>query len=385
MPVYKRTWKRKDGTTAVRYYLHRTIDGQRSRVPLKTARTMAQAKGAADKLLDKLHEGTYKKPVGNMKLKEFIGKIFVPWSKENKRSWRSDMSRLKPILEFFGSRTFKQISDNPFLIESYKSKRLKTPIIHRNKKGEVTGRRPRSKHSVNRELRLLSRIFTLAITRKEAASNPVASVELFAVPKNRKRRLKPQERRSLLAALAAPSARCKHLPDIVLLDLNSGLRKTELLSLTPEQIDFEGNIIRVVETKNGEDREVEMNATARAILLRLVEQARGNGWAYVFTNPKTGTRYKDVRRSFASILKEAGIENFRYHDLRHTFASLAGDDPEVSIAALAETLGHKDWKTTMGYTHASKQSKLRVVQAQEESDSDLLGHKSVTKEERQAS
>jgi integrase len=143
-------------------------------------------------------------------------------------------------------------------------------------------------------------------------------------------------------------------------------------------VDFLRNVIRATETKNGEEREVEMNSTARALLIDLVDLARAKGWQFIFTNPRTGTRYKDIKKAFKNALRDAGITDLRFHDLRHTFASEAGDDPQVSVAALAETMGHKDWKTTMKYTHASKAGKLRVVEAQERKEENA-GHKAVNR------
>ena len=369
MAVYKR-----DG----HWHFTKTINGVRYRGALKTARTKAQAEEAYIDVLKEIHEGAYGKPTGNKTLKEFVEKIFIGWSKSQKKSWRSDLSRLKPIMEFFGKQKLGDIS--PFRIESFKIKRLKTPVSY--KKVE----KPRSAASVNRELQLLSRIFTLAISKKELRENPCAEVELLPGERKRRRRLHPEERVRLFEAVTARLSQSKrtHLTSIITLDLNTGLRRTELLSLKLEQIDFLRNVITVRGTKNGEDREVEMNFTARALLLELVAQARTKGWEFIFTNPKTGTRYKDIKKGFRNALRDAGIEDFRFHDLRHTFASHAGDDPQVSVAALAETMGHKDWKTTMQYTHASKAGKLRVVQAQERKEIENGGHNSVTNEKRQA-
>ncbi len=385
MSVYKRTWKQKDGSTAFCWYFHRTIDGVRYRDRIPTARTKREADEAERKILAQIHEGTYGKPKGNTTLREFVEGTFIPWSKENKKSWRSDLSRLKPILAYFGKKRLREICENPFLVETFKSKRLKAPVVYKTKNGQGK-QKNRSKAAVNRELQLLSRIFTLAMSRKEVSTNPVSQVELFKGEKRRKRRLGPDERLRLFEAIPGKlsQARRSHLIPIVLLALNCGLRRTELLSLKTEDIDFEQNIINVRDTKNGEDREVEMNATAKGVCLDLVAQARAKGWIYIFTNPKTGIRYKDIKKGFGNALRDAGIEDFRFHDLRHTFASTAGDDPRVPITALAETLGHKDWRTTMQYTHASKSGKLRVVEAQERTEDERAGHKMVTKNERQA-
>jgi hypothetical protein len=140
MAVYKRTWKRPDGSTASCWYFHKTINGVRWRDRIPTARTKAQAEEAERQILAEIHAGTYGKPQGNMLLKEFVERVFVPWSRENKDSWRSDLSRLKPILDFFGKKRLKEICDNPFLVESYKARRLKTPVVYKSK-GEQSVRK----------------------------------------------------------------------------------------------------------------------------------------------------------------------------------------------------------------------------------------------------
>ena len=181
----------------------------------------------------------------------------------------------------------------------------------------------------------------------------------------------PDERERLIQAMAEPGR--EWLAGIILVDLYTGLRRNELLGLRPEHLDFERNVICVagakseldVGTKTEEDREVYMNSTVSAILADQMTQAKTKGWEYLFTNPVTGTRYKDIKKGFKNVLRDAGIENFWFHDLRRSFATRAGSDPSVAIPALAATLGHKNWQTTMRYTYATDEAKRRVVDAQE--------------------
>jgi len=80
-----------------------------------------------------------------------------------------------------------------------------------------------------------------------------------------------------------------------------------------------------------------------------VVQARLQG-RYVFTNPRTGTRYVETKLGWKASLRDARIADFRFHDLRHTFATRAirgGAD----VAKLQKILGHKDVTTTMRYVH----------------------------------
>jgi integrase len=269
-------------------------------------------------------------------------------------------------VEFFGRYRLREIT--PFLVESFKAKRRKAPVIY--KKKTATGvyeysEKPRSAAAVNRELQLLSRIFSLA-----DVENPCCKVDLLKGEKKRKRYLLPEERERLIQALAMPGR--EWLARIILVGLYTGLRRNELLGLRAEHIDFANNLIYVAGvkseldagTKTEEDRDVYMNPRVKAIVCDQMTLAKANGWEYIFTNPRTGTRYKDIKNGFKSILREAGIENFWFHDLRRSFATRAGSDPSVAIPALAATLGHKNWQTTMRYTHATEDAKRRVVEAQ---------------------
>jgi integrase len=365
MAVYKREWKNKEGKTCFSWYFHKTIDGVRYRERIPTARTMAQAQEAERKRLAEIHVGTYGKPTGTMKIKEFIEKFYLPWSRANKRSWRNDESRVKPILAFFGKKMLCEV-DAPLVL---KYRDLRRASI--TKRGEK-----RSIASVNRELQLLSRVFSRAIAEKKWHRNPCWKIELegekllLKGERKRKRWLRPKEREQLEQAItkyleSSDGRKNVHLGKIILLDLNTGLRRTELLKLRPVDCDFESELILVRETKTDEPREVPMNVTARAILEELVEQSRDKGYEYIFTNPRTGTRYKDVKKAYKELLKDAGIADLWFHDLRHSFATAAGNDPTVSLPALAATLGHKNVKTTMIYTHATDEGKRRVVEAAE--------------------
>lgn len=367
MAVYKRTWKRPDGSKGSCWYFHRTINGVRYRDRIPSARTKAQAEEAERRILAEIHEDEYGKPKGKTKLKDFIEKVFLSWSKINKKSWRDDVYRSKPIIQFFKDKTFREI--NSTLVERYRD------IRH----GAISKRgRRRSAATVNRELQLLSRIFTLAIERKETHSNPCSEVDLLRGEVKRTRHLLPDEKQKLLAALRIP--RRAHVLSAVELDLLLGLRRTELLSLRVEDVDFYRDLVRV-DGKTG-PREVPIGERAKQILHKLFEEAHRNGWSFLFTNPKTGDRYKDLKSAFKAACRDAGIVDMRFHDLRHTFGTRAGDDPNVSIPALAEVMGHKNWRTTMRYTHATDEGKRRVMEAQER-DSQISSHKLVTNEKRQ--
>ncbi|MDP2788766.1 MAG: site-specific integrase [bacterium] len=99
--------------------------------------------------------------------------------------------------------------------------------------------------------------------------------------------------------------------------LHTGMRKSEILGLKWHDIDIKRNIIHLLNTKNGEKREVPMNEIVQKTSIGVLKNPESR---YIFCN-KDGEPFRNVRRSFFTALKKAGIINFRFHDLRHTFAS----------------------------------------------------------------
>lgn len=277
----------------------------------------------------------------------------MPWAKANKRSWRIDTSRLKPLLDFFGKKRLCEIS--PFLIEKYKIKRCGEPIVYHN------STKARSVASVNRELRLLSRIFRLAVTNREVFENPCRQVGILKGEQGRTRYLLPDEEERLMLVLMEDRA---HLKDMVILAINTGLRISELLKLQIEDVDFHRDVVYVKKTKTNEDREVPMNNTTRALMVELVEQARERGNQYLFTNAETGTKYTTIKTAWKTACKLAGITDLRFHDLRHTFGTRAADDG-VALSAIRDVLGHKSIQTTERYAHATDKGKRQAVEALE--------------------
>jgi integrase len=144
---------------------------------------------------------------------------------------------------------------------------------------------------------------------------------------------------------------------IVIAALNTGMRKGEALGLTWEQVDLKHGFILLDVTKSGERREIPINETLRDTLSGLPRHITGS---YVFWQGKDGRRYGDVKKSFRSAVRRAGIKDFRFHDLRHTFASqlvMAGAD----ITTVKELLGHKSLAMTMRYAHLAPSHKVDAL------------------------
>lgn len=131
--------------------------------------------------------------------------------------------------------------------------------------------------------------------------------------------------------------------------LHTGLRRSELFALTWQDVDLRQGVLRMIHTKYGERREIPMSDTLRPTLLTLPRRLAPDD---VFPG-KTGLGLVEIRHRFHRALREAGIEGFVCHDLRHACAShpvMAGVDPMI----VNEFFGHKDLKMTMRYTRLAQ-------------------------------
>ena len=128
------------------------------------------------------------------------------------------------------------------------------------------------------------------------------------------------------------------------------------MSLKWKDVDYRIRILSVLNTKNGESRELPMNDIVYRTLLDIGKKA-DSPWVFC---KKNGERYGNVRKALEGARKRAGIVDFRFHDLRHTFAShlvMAG----VDLKTVQELLGHKSFEMTLRYAHLSPEHKKAAL------------------------
>jgi integrase len=145
-----------------------------------------------------------------------------------------------------------------------------------------------------------------------------------------------------------------HLKPIVTLAVHTGMRKGELLSLQWDRINFEQGMITLDDTKNNERRDIPMNETVKKTLEGIERKGEN-----VFRNEE-GQTFVTVRKSFETALKKSGIEDFRFHDLRHCFASNLVMEG-VDIMTVKELMRHKTLDMTLRYSHLAPNHKTKAV------------------------
>lgn len=216
----------------------------------------------------------------------------------------------------------------------------------------------RSSTTVVRYLSSLSHLFTVAV--KEwgwLTENPMQKVSKPRISNNRVRFLSDDERVRLLEA--CKKSRNPYLYTVVILALSTGMRYSEIMKLSYEDVDCDLGIITLKETKNGEVRSIPL-VELPLILVKEHIQKRSKTSALLFPSPNNSSKPIDIRSAWEKAAKEAGISNFRFHDLRHTTASYLAMNGH-SLLDIATLLGHKDLQMTKRYSHLSQEHKKKMV------------------------
>ena len=203
--------------------------------------------------------------------------------------------------------------------------------------------------TVNKELGLIRHAFNIAIREWEwCRDNPMRRVSLEKVRNERDRWLTPDEDTRLLTH-SVP-----WLQDILVFALNTGMRRGEILGLEWRAVDLNRQVLVVMKSKNGEKRTVPLNSCLVGLLRH--KTATSEKDSFVFTT-SCGTRIdaRNLTRAFYSALEKAEITNFRFHDLRHTFATRLAQ-AGVDLYKVQRLLGHKSPTMTQRYAHHSPES-----------------------------
>jgi len=276
------------------------------------------------------------KKIANYTFRELAEKYLL-WTNGRQRSARVKGYIIGQLLNSFGNLPLRRF--DTVIVEQ-----LQTDLMSRGLRNS----------SCNKVLNVFKHMFTKAVEWDMVEAETlkrVRKVKLLRDDSRRLRYLSKEECQSLVNACD------NHLKPIVITALNTGMRKGEILSLKWDNVDLKHGFILLDMTKNGERREIPINNTLKSVLQGITRRL---DIPYVFFDSATGKAYQDVKRSFNTALRKAKIRDFKFHDLRHTFASqlvMAG----VDITTVKELLGHKTLTMTLRYSHLAPAHKVKAV------------------------
>jgi integrase len=358
------------------FYQYRTPAGRQTRIKLGDfpglsadgARTVAlERANDAGKGVDlvarkrEVRKEAQRAKLGTLRI--FLDERYEPWAKTHLKSADFQLARIRSDFADWLDKPMTDFSE--FAVEGMRQRWRKT------------GMQPRS---INRDIQRLQSVLSRATQWGVLTTHPLAGLKALKTDKTgRVRFLTPTEETSLRSALSQREqklrqARIKfnewrearhmkplpereggfldHLRPLVTIALNTGLRRGELLGLTWDAVDLPRKMLTVTATtaKSGHTRRVPLNREAlETFEVWKQRQGRVGAQTLVFPGPG-GERMKRIDTSWASLMKAAGLRDFRLHDCRHHFASRlvqAG----VDLYTVKELLGHSEISMTERYSH----------------------------------
>mgnify|MGYP000114925119 FL=1 len=250
---------------------------------------------------------------------------------------------IKPLL---GKRKVKDLTSSDvmrFLRDVAKGKTAKNIKTGKNGLARVTG----GEGTATRTVGLLGGIMTFAVAEGIRKDNPVKGVKRYP-DKKKERFLSVVEIAKLGKALAQAEKKGESIVALnaIRLLLLTGCRKTEILSLTWHEVDFQNGCLCLKDSKTGQ-KIVPIGKPALLLLDKIgVHEAN----KYVFPGHSAEGYFVGVPKVWERVRELAGLEGVRLHDLRHSFASV-GAAAGMGLQVVGKILGHADPKTTAKYSH----------------------------------
>ncbi|MBU2877711.1 site-specific integrase [Aliiglaciecola lipolytica] len=327
------------------------------------------------------------------KLESFLDEKYLPWLET--RNEKTAARIVKSIKTGFPNLLTSQLSTiNAWTIEKWRNEKRKTGIKPATINGYVNSLKGAMSRAVEWGLipnHDLSKVKALRVDNAVVRFlDKMEEQELLATLQKRDKRIKDeretanlfrQQRGYPLLLELRDCNYADHLEPIIIIAMNTGLRKGELLSLRWENVNLVNDVLTISgsNAKSGKTRYVPLNQNAKQAFKNWLadvnqakaidtplaltdtkgvnEIAKANG--YVFEG-ENGNHITDIKKCWGNLLEEAGITKFRFHDLRHHFASklvMAGAD----LNTVRELLGHSNLDMTLRYAHLAPEHKAIAV------------------------
>ena len=369
------------GGTKAWYLYYYDTNGKKAskKLGLADKLTVAQARMVAQEVGGRIIRGENvkkEKPSPKFTYGDFLKNYYEPWVVSHRKSGRETMKSINAAFGFLLSQPLEGLSI--IELEQWRAKRVR--------EGSKAA-------TINRLVVALKASMNWAVNHDFIKENPLSRLGRLKESDSdvKVRYLSDDERTRLMAALDVREKRIRaerknhnewlaqrkqkgmpeldgkfadYLKPMVLMSLYCGIRRGSLFGLRWADIDLKARaiIIRGENNKAGNTAQLPVNSLVIDTLRAWKEQnhpTKGN--ELVFPSPVSGEVLNNVKKSWGALLKEAKIENFRWHDMRHDFASqlvMKG----VDLNTVRELMGHSDMKMTMRYAHLAPSVKLQAVE-----------------------
>jgi len=327
------------------------INGKRYHRSVQEATTKRQAEKAEAVFKGELLQGRYKLADGKkyLKLSKLI-EIYKDYSKQNKITYKADIYNADSFLEIVGDKTIDEITPN--VIEKWKKVRQNSKAKTSIKNGYKELDRLVAKSSINREMRSLSKMFSIAVDNDWLDYNPFFKVPKFREENKQTRILTPEEEKVLLK-----KAEGTFIRPMLICALHTAMRTAEIKQLKWSCVNLGEGYIDVLKTKSGRPRQIAISDVLRDELNKITKLSD-----YVFTNPKTLNAYVNIRDRFVDICESTGIKDITPHDLRHTAATRMVQEG-IDLTTVQDILGHANLRVTQRYSHPVPERKKQAIEA----------------------
>jgi integrase len=333
--------------------------------------TVAQAREMAADIGGRIIRGENvkkEKPTPKLTYGDFLRGFYEPWVLANRKSGKETMQSITAAFGFLMPNALEDLSI--IEVEQWRTKRM---------------REGRKAATINRLVVALKASVNWAVNHEMIKENPLARLDhlqehdsdtkvrflsddertrLMTALDEREKRLRTVNRRKIEPPPELNGKFADYLKPMVLVSLNSGIRRGTLFALRWGDVDFSTGTmtLRAAAVKSGKTTRLPIGSVVIETLASWREQNLPvNDNALVFPSPVSGEMLNNVKKSWSTVLKDAGIENFRWHDMRHDFASqlvMKG----VNLNTVRELLGHSDMKMTMRYAHLAPSVKRQALE-----------------------
>lgn len=327
------------------------INGKRYHRCVPEATNKREAEKAEAVLKGELLQGRYRLAEGRKypKLSKLI-EVYLDYSRQNKTSYKTDEYTTSTFLAVIGDKNINEIT--PLVIERWKKYRKNCKAKTTIKNGFKELDRLVSKSAINREMRSLSKMFSIAVDNDWLDYNPFFKVPKFREENASRNILRPEDEVKLLKV-----AEGSYIRSMIICALHTGMRIAEIKQLKWSCVNLEEGYIDVLKTKSGKPRQIAISEVLFKEFKRLEKLS-----AYVFTNPKTLKPYVNIRDKFMDICSASGITGLTPYSLRHTAATRMVQSG-IDLSTVQDILGHANLKITQRYSHPVPERKKQAIDA----------------------